>query len=762
MAVRGLDILAHNLTFCGTVAFMNQVQEEATPEETRQRPVVERRAPFGRIISRVGVIRARLLVAFVGMVLLTTAAITIASVVVEVQNGERQAIEQLELRIEFKQVEIQAWTNDVQANLTAVFEIIDPTFAYDLLRATEEERRRNNIRRLLESRWAEHVRTQPFETVFVVDAQGQTVMSTDEAQMDQAHSNRPYFQEGLEGPYTRLRYSASAQRVTVVVAQPVIDDGETLGVMVGYASTDALSEIVLKRLGSSKTGKMYLVGSDHVLLTDSRFDEAGLEVQSRGIDSALETKGNAVGMYDDYRGNRVVGVYRWLPQLDVVLLAEQDQAEALRAMYTMLRGSVGVAILAVVIAILVSLVITQSIAAPLATLARIATRIASGGDIADLEMLGMDYYDEMKRKDEIGTMARAFDRMTTHLNGLLQSEHAQREYLEAAVQEYEIYLERVKQGDLTARLNLGGEEFGQEYDPMAVLGRKTNRMVKVLQGMLGQIRDAANKLNTTAMGILAATTQQTSGAQEQSAAITQTTTTVDELKTIVEQSVSRAQDVAGASQRTVEVSRAGEWAVQKTIASMHEIKGRVEGIAENILALSEQTQQIGEIINTVNDIAAQSNILALNASVEAARAGEAGKGFAVVAVEVRNLAEQSRQATAQVRAILSDIQRATNATVMATEEGTKGVDVGTRLAAQAQEAIEQLAKVIEESAQAAIQMVAGGRQQAAGVKQVSLAMHNINQATAQSLASMHQAEKAAQDLNELAYSLTEIVEQYQL
>jgi methyl-accepting chemotaxis protein len=107
--------------------------------------------------------------------------------------------------------------------------------------------------------------------------------------------------------------------------------------------------------------------------------------------------------------------------------------------------------------------------------------------------------------------------------------------------------------------------------------------------------------------------------------------------------------LAGASQRTVEVSHAGQQAVRETIASISRLKGRVEGIAENILALSEQTQQIGEIIATINDIAAQSNILALNASVEAARAGEYGKGFAVVAVEVRNLAEQSKQATVNDR-----------------------------------------------------------------------------------------------------------------
>jgi methyl-accepting chemotaxis protein len=180
------------------------------------------------------------------------------------------------------------------------------------------------------------------------------------------------------------------------------------------------------------------------------------------------------------------------------------------------------------------------------------------------------------------------------------------------------------------------------------------------------------------------------------------------------------------------------------------------------IAPYDQTQQIGDIIATVNEIAAQSNMLALNASIEAARAGEHGKGFAVVAMEVRNLAEQSRQATAQVKAILSEIQKATNSTVMATEEGTKGVERGVQLSTQARTAIEQLAEVINESAQIATQVVAGGRQQQTGVEQIAVAMQSINQATVQSLASTRQAEKSAQNLNDLARKMNETVSQYRL
>jgi methyl-accepting chemotaxis protein len=297
---------------------------------------------------------------------------------------------------------------------------------------------------------------------------------------------------------------------------------------------------------------------------------------------------------------------------------------------------------------------------------------------------------------------------------------------------------------------------------IAVLQVMADQLAMTIENarLMDAMQQAVGELNAAAAEILTVTTEQAAGGSEQSAAISQTTTTVEEVRTVTEQSVTRAQEVAYTSQRTVDISRTGQRAVQYAISSMQGIRTRVEGIAENILVLAERILQISQIIATVDDIAAQSQILALNASVEAARAGEHGKGFGVVAVEVRNLAEQSRQATEQVRAILLEVQKAMSKTVMATEEGTKEVEEGAQLAAQAREAIQQLTAVIQESAQAATQMVAGGRQQSAGVEQIAVAMQAINEATAQSLRSTRKAERTAQELNELAHALTEILKQH--
>jgi methyl-accepting chemotaxis protein len=473
-------------------------------------------------------------------------------------------------------------------------------------------------------------------------------------------------------------------------------------------------------------------------------------------------------LYSDHAGQ--------LPRLQQGELIVEDQGQELQAFVPITLGktqtpwSVGITVPARVITaearrltlqmiaiggvlILVSLgllwLVSAQIARPIRTITGAAVAVAEGDLNRTVSVPG---------SDEVSVLSAAFNQMVERLREMLSGEQQQRAILESTVARYAEHMEQVGRGALSARLELAPQENGA--DPLVTLGHRLNATTESLRGIILGIREAASALSAASAEILAATTQQASGASEQSAAISQTTTTVDEVKTIAEQVSHRAQEVTAGSQRTVEVSQSGQQAVQATIESMGQIKERVEGIAENILTLSEQTQQIGEIITTVNDIAAQSNILALNASVEAARAGEHGKGFAVVAVEVRNLAEQSRAATRQVREILGEIQKATNTTVMATEEGTKQVDVGVQTAAQARVAIDQLSRVIAESAQAATQMVAGGRQQVSGVEQVALAMRNINQATVQSLASTRQAERSAQDLNELARELMEMVAEY--
>jgi len=198
------------------------------------------------------------------------------------------------------------------------------------------------------------------------------------------------------------------------------------------------------------------------------------------------------------------------------------------------------------------------------------------------------------------------------------------------------------------------------------------------------------------------------------------------------------------------------------VAGMRRIREQMDSIAERMVRLNEQSQSIGQIVTTVEDLAAQSNMLAVNAGIEAAKAGEHGRGFAVVAQEVRNLAEQSRQATAQVMAILADIQKATSAAMMATEQGGKSVDAGVSQASQAGQSITQINANISDSAAAAAQIAASSQQQLVGVDQVAASMEGVKQASLQNADGAQQLEAAARNLKELGDRLQRLIQQYRL
>jgi PAS domain S-box-containing protein len=270
---------------------------------------------------------------------------------------------------------------------------------------------------------------------------------------------------------------------------------------------------------------------------------------------------------------------------------------------------------------------------------------------------------------------------------------------------------------------------------------------------LFNLQDVIARLSSSAAEILASIAQQANGAQEQAAAVSQTVATVDQVSQTSDQSARQAKGVGEAVEHTMEVGRTGRQAVDESIAALVTVREQVEATAENILALAEQAQAIGEIIATVNDIAEQTNLLALNAAIEASRAGEHGRGFAVVAGEVKALADQSKKATAQVRQILGEIQKATNTAVLSTEEVTRGVAAAGKVADQAGKTIRALTETLGEAARAAAQIMASAGQQATGMAQIHQAMKNIDQVARQNLAATRQAEQAAQNLNQLGTHL---------
>ena len=444
----------------------------------------------------------------------------------------------------------------------------------------------------------------------------------------------------------------------------------------------------------------------------------------------------------------------------VILNNSLNEQLALQRQLTTITGGTFLSLILSVIVIL-HLFVKKNITVPIDELKSVVEQVGRGDYSPGVKVMKMD---------EIGQLAETFNQVIARLGQQIKAQQeATRElakveqkvrlYLERTIYNYQAFVDQIARGDLTDRLSPDDEGVN---DGLVSLGHNLNNMVSNLAEMTYQIREAAATIITASAEILAITTQQAATAEEQATAVAQISTTIDEVKTIVEQSFRKAQIVAEQAQRTRDISEGGQQAVAETAGSMEQIKTQVEGIAENILALSERTQQISRITATVSDIAAQSNLLALNASVEAARVGEQGKGFAVVAAEMRNLAEQSKQATTQVNGILTEIQKATNVAVMATEEGTKQVDAGAQLTRQTGETIQQLVYSITENAKAAQQIVASSQQQTTGIEQIALAMENIRQATFQNRASTRQTQKTVKDLSNIAQQMEELVAKYKL
>jgi methyl-accepting chemotaxis protein len=317
--------------------------------------------------------------------------------------------------------------------------------------------------------------------------------------------------------------------------------------------------------------------------------------------------------------------------------------------------------------------------------------------------------------------------------------------------------EQVAVGNLT--INVPSDN---RTDEVGILTQTFRKMVENLREIIREMREGVGILASSTSEILTATTQVASGAAETATAISQTTTTVEEVKQTAQLTSQKANYVSKSAQEAVQVAQSGKKSVEESLEGMNRIREQVESIAESIMRLSEQSQNIGEIIATVDDLAEQSNLLAVNAAIEAAKAGEQGKGLSVVAQEVKSLAEQSKQATAQVRAILNDIQKATGAAVLATEQGSKAVEAGVKQSREAGESIGILAESITKSAEAAVQIAASSQQQLVGMDQVALAMENIKQASAQNVTSTRQVELTAQNLHQLGQRLKQMVEQYKI
>ena len=377
---------------------------------------------------------------------------------------------------------------------------------------------------------------------------------------------------------------------------------------------------------------------------------------------------------------------------------------------------------------LLAWLLSRHIAQPLARLTALAERISRGEIPRDMR--------QEQRRDEVGRLAQAFNQMGQYLQALA----AKAEYL--------------AQGHL--------RQDSQPLSEQDVLGNAFAVMLGNLRNLVGELNEGIAVLASSSEEVLAATSQVASNTQETATAISEIVTTVDEVKQTAVLASGKAQSVADSTARTRQVAQGGRQAVEEALKGMEQIREQMQAVAESIMRLGEQSQAIGEIVASVNDLAEQSNLLGVNASIEAMRAGETGKGFSVVAQEVKALAEQSKQATAQVRGILGEIQKAMTKAVLLAEQGSKTVETGYERAQSSGEAIRALDGSIAESNEMALQIAATSQQQMVGMDQVANAMSSIREASQSNVSGTRQMDQATRNLHELGLKLQGLAAQFKL
>ncbi|MBE0499830.1 MAG: methyl-accepting chemotaxis protein [Desulfuromonadales bacterium] len=322
---------------------------------------------------------------------------------------------------------------------------------------------------------------------------------------------------------------------------------------------------------------------------------------------------------------------------------------------------------------------------------------------------------------------------------------------------------RLADGSLDETIDqIGSDEVGQ-------LAVAFNRMSQVIVGNLREqigksdqmvlsVREAIRQLSGSASGIMAIAAQQSSGSTEQATAVQQATTTSEEIAVTARQVAENSERVEAMAQTAGAASVSGKEAVGDAISGMLSLREQVQSIAEAMLELGEDSQKIGGIVDIIDEISDQTNLLSLNAAIEAAGAGEAGKRFSVVANEVKRLAERTVDATGQIKALIGQIQKATNATIMLTEDGTKGVDAASELVTRVSIELDNINRSVGETQAAAGEIKLSTQQQTTASEQMVETIAEVRDVAMQVAESAHETTQAIGELTSLAERLKVMVE----
>lgn len=315
---------------------------------------------------------------------------------------------------------------------------------------------------------------------------------------------------------------------------------------------------------------------------------------------------------------------------------------------------------------------------------------------------------------------------------------------------------KVAAGDLTVRTRISS------HDELGVLGGEVNHMADRLATTMKTVAENSVRVSTAAT-LLHGTAEQIATGAEEVASQTGTVATASEEMAATSSDIARnCLDAAETSNRASETARNGADIVQEALRGMEQIAGKVREAARSVTSLGTRSDQIGAIVGTIEDIADQTNLLALNAAIEAARAGEQGRGFAVVADEVRALAERTTRATREIGEMIKAIQGETKGAVRAMEDGVNEVERGTQASRKSGEALELILNQIQEVTMQVNQIATAAEEQTATTGEITTNIQQITEVVQSTARGAHDTATASADLSQQAEVLQQLVRQFKL
>jgi methyl-accepting chemotaxis protein len=403
-------------------------------------------------------------------------------------------------------------------------------------------------------------------------------------------------------------------------------------------------------------------------------------------------------------------------------------------------------------ALLAGVIFAQRITRPVNALMAGAERVGRG----DLSQLV-----PVTSRDEIGQMTLTFNESIVRLRALVQTEadrdeeRRKREDLQQNIIKFLDTAVEIGKGDLTRRGEVTWDVLGNVVDAI-------NLMVEEIATVVGDVREAALRVTAGSQDTIKLTGELSVAAQAQTRDAASVTHSMSDVMTSVRQVAASADQSAQAAHQVLQAASKGEEAVRNSLASMQQIRSEVQTISKKIKSLGDRSLEISDIVNTIQDIAAQTHLLALNASIEAAGAGEAGLRFSVVADEVRKLAERATQATRDIGTLIKGVQVATQEAVGAMESGTREVETGYEVSLRAEEALQEIGKISQSSSELAAEISRASQQQVRGAEAMAGTVEAIAGAAVKTEQGVQQSRTNVEQLSRLAEELTVKLSRFKL